>query len=182
MFQDLRFATDGPGLDFDSELAAEFPEWTRAHIDVVLPDVFSNLGWTVLGPVFETTHRMLVSQRLAVMRRSKASSWRHVARIDGYAHINVSSARMMASRMPGVVPSKVDEEMGLVGLAPLTSKSWRDRVWYPVSVLGALRMPVLFPFDLWRQRRAVRALEAVDVSSLDDAELVAFVRAHRSNW
>lgn len=45
--------------------------------------------------------------------------------------------------MPGVVPSKVDEEMGLVGLAPLTSKSWRDRVWYPVSVLGALRMPAL---------------------------------------
>lgn len=176
MLANLRFSMDGPGLDFDSELAAEFPEWTRAHIDVVLPDVFSNLGWTVVGPAFEATHRKLVSQRLAVMRRSKSSSWRHIARIDGYAHINVSSARMMASRMPGVVPSKVDEEMGLAGLAPLTSKSWRDRIWYPVSVLGALRMPLLLPFDLWRQRRTVRALEAVEVSSLDNAELIAFMR------
>lgn len=175
MPQELRFVVDGHGLEFDSELAPEFPEWTRAHIDVVLPDPFTNLGWTIVGPAFEMTHRTLVSRRLAVMRRSKASTWRHIARIDGYAHINVSSARVMASRMPGVVPSKVDEEMGLAGLAPLTSKSWRDRIWYPVSVLGALRMPMLLPFDLWRQRRAVRALEAVDVAELDDAELVAFV-------
>ncbi len=59
----LRFVVDGSALDFDSELADEFPEWTRAHIDVVLPDVVSNLGWTVVGPAFEMTHRKLVSQR-----------------------------------------------------------------------------------------------------------------------
>lgn len=71
---ELDFVGDGTSLPHDSALAAEFPEWTRAHIDVVLPGVFTNLGWTVAGPAFEWTHRRLVSRRLAVMRNSKEAT------------------------------------------------------------------------------------------------------------
>ena len=173
---------DGPdGLSFDSVLDPSLPEWTRAHIDVVLPDPFSPLGWTVIGPAFEWAQRVMVSRRLWVSALSRGGEWRHVGRIGGYAYINVSAARLIVSRSPGVALESVDEQMGLVGLMPLGARSWRDGVWFPAAVVGAVRAPILLPWDLWRQRRETRRLvgDQDRFGSMSTGELVRWLERSR---
>ncbi|MEZ5410482.1 MAG: PEP-utilizing enzyme [Acidimicrobiales bacterium] len=174
-------AGDGPGLVFDSVLDPEYPEWTRAHIETVLPDPFTPLGWTLVGPAFERTQQFMPSRRLWVTRKRRSGEWCNVGRIGGYAYINVSTARLLVRRSPGVTLDAADEQMGLAGLVPLSARTWRDRIWYPAALFGVVRTPALLPWDLRRQRRATRnlAVNSSQLASLSTDELVEWIESAR---
>ena len=157
-------------LIFDSVTHPSCPEWTVAHVDAVLGDRISPLAWTVVGPAFERSQARLWAS-LGVVPPTRDRRARFSARLNGRLHVGLSTLRAAAMRIPGVDPTRTEGELGLPPSE--LRRTWNDRAWHPLAIIGATSTAGRSPAWVLRQRRAVRRAGVLTpAGSLETAELI----------
>lgn len=161
---ELRDESDEDGLIFDSVTHPGCLEWTDAHVDAVLGEAIPPLAWTLVGPAAEWSQAR-VWAALGVVPATKDRRVRFTARLQGRLHVGLTTLRQAAGRFPGIDPGRTERELGLAPSG--MTKTWRDRAWYPVAVLGAASAATRAPLWVHRQRRLVASAAADGMPDAD---------------
>ena len=166
----------------DDRPSRRFPIYTRGNTGEVYPNVITPLcGSVVKGPIAEGQGRALTEMG-AVVPRDLAERDRAVLTgcFGGYLYANLSIARLMGARTPGMAPEDVDVQMFGISEAPPYRAQRGDRDLRATARLGRLMVrTVRGPSFAWlsSERAAVRRWAAARpaVGSATEDELLTTV-------
>jgi pyruvate,water dikinase len=167
----------------DNEPSPKYPIYTRGNVGEVFPEAVAPLSWTLGGiPSADPGWKdSLVRFGAFDHDEFEPDNLNPLGVFGGYCYLNVSIARIMAVRTPGLTPELMDQALFGASDAPpyrpLPTDEDADKTARVNQTLGWILTVEDLPELLDDQREVDQCVASrPDLSSMSDAELLAHAR------
>jgi rifampicin phosphotransferase len=173
----------------DNEPSQRYPIYTRGNVGEVFPEAVAPLSWTLTGiPAAEPGWRdSLIRFGAFEDHEFEPDNLNALGVFGGYCYLNVSVARVMAVRTPGLTPELMDQTLfGASEVPPYQPNPTDESQESTAKIGGTLQWILTTPDlpDLLDDQREVDDLVAnrPDLASLSDTELLAHARERMTRF